>query len=248
MTIAILTDLHANREAVEACLEHAEKRGADRYVFLGDLVGYGADPEWVVQTVRRHVEQGALVVQGNHDAAVAGSLREKLNPDARRVVDWTRGQLTAESVAFLGDMPMRHEEGPWLFVHANGWAPQDFEYISGLLDAGRSMRATRARITFCGHVHDQVLYHMGIQQRVEQFAPVAGSPVPLSASRRWLAVAGSVGQPRDGNPAACYVTFDELNNLLTFWRVPYDHDGAAAKIRAAGLPESLARMLEGTIR
>lgn len=245
MTIALLTDLHANREAVEACLAHAQQHGADRYVFMGDYVGYGADPEWVVRTVADHAARGAIALVGNHDAAVAGSLREKLNADARRVIDWTREQLSPDSRSFLAALPLRHEEGPWLFVHANGWAPQDYEYITGTMEAGRSMRATRSRITFCGHMHDPVLYHMGIQQRVEQFVPVPGSPVVLSSARRWLAVPGSAGQPRDGNPAACYATLDEFDNLLTFWRIPYDHAAAAAKIRAAGLPEALARQLEG---
>lgn len=245
MTIALLADLHANREAVEACLADAHRRGADRYVFLGDLVGYGADPKWVVATVLDHVERGAFAVQGNHDAAVAGLLQDRLNPDARRVVEWTRGELDPGSIEFLANMPLRHEEGPCLFVHSNAWAPGAFEYILSPLDAGRSLRATSAQITFCGHVHDQRLYHFGVQQRVEEFVPVSGCAVPLSASRRWLAIAGSAGQPRDGNPAAGYALFDEAASQLTFWRIPYDYASAAAKIRRAGLPEALARQLEG---
>jgi diadenosine tetraphosphatase ApaH/serine/threonine PP2A family protein phosphatase len=245
MTIALLSDLHANREALEACLAHAQRHGADRHVFLGDFVGYGADPEWVVQTVAGHVSRGAVALLGNHDAAAAGTLRERLNPDARIVIEWTRRNLSESSRAFLSALPLTHQEGPWLFVHANGWAPRDFAYITDAFDARRSMRATRARITFCGHVHDPVLYRMDIDQRVDTFEPAPGSPVPLSASLRWLAVPGSAGQPRDGNPAACYATLDEPDQLLTFWRVAYDHGAAAAKIRAAGLPEGLARLLEG---
>jgi len=84
---------------------------------------------------------------------------------------------------------------------------------------------------------------MGLTQRVETFSPIPGTPIPLSAARRWLALPGSVGQPRDGNPAACYATFDELNNLLTFWRVPYDRELAARKVREAGLPERMATLL-----
>jgi len=132
-------------------------------------------------------------------------------------------------------------------VHANAWAPADFEYVSGALEAGRSLRATRSRITFCGHVHEPVLYHMGLTQRVETFHPVPGSPIPLSAARRWLAVAGSAGQPRDGNPAACYATFDEVDHLYTLWRVPYDYTEASRKVRAAGLPQRLADRLQGGI-
>ena len=88
---------------------------------------------------------------------------------------------------------------------------------------------------------------MGVNQRTEEFLPVPGSPIPLSASRRWLALPGSCGQPRDGNPAACYASFDEITHMLTFWRVPYDHQEAARKVRVAGLPQRLATRLEGGI-
>jgi len=248
MTTAILADLHANREALSACLEHADKRGVQRYVFLGDFVGYGADPSWVVDTVRDLVLRGATAVLGNHDAAVALEQRPGLNADARRAVDWTRGQLNADQLAFLAALPLRIDDEPCLYVHANAYAPQGFEYVNGIMEAGRSLRATRARITFCGHVHEPCLYHMGLTQRVEVFRPVPGTPIPLSAARRWLALPGSAGQPRDGNPAACYATFDELNNnLFTLWRVPYDYERAAQKVRAAGLPQRLAHRLEGGV-
>jgi diadenosine tetraphosphatase ApaH/serine/threonine PP2A family protein phosphatase len=248
MLTALLADLHANREAVSACIDHAEKRGVERYVLLGDFVGYGADPGWVVDTVRELVSRGAVAVLGNHDAAVAQSLRPGLNPEARKAVEWTRGQLDASQIDFLARLPLRVEDDPYLFVHANAWAPQDYEYVSGVMEAGRSIRSTRARITFCGHVHEPCLYHMGLTQRVEIFKPVPGTPIPLSAARRWLALPGSTGQPRDGNPAACYATFDPLNNnLYTLWRIPYDYDAAARKVRDAGLPQRLARRLEGGV-
>lgn len=247
MTIALLADIHANREALEACLAHAEERGADRHVLLGDFVGYGADPAWVVDRVMELCDRGAVAVLGNHDSAVGRRPRENLNADARRAIEWTRKQLDAVELAFLDALPLTVEDGPWLFVHANGWAPAQFEYVLSPLEAGRSMNAVRARITFCGHVHDQQLYHIGITQRVEHFKPIPGVEIPLAPARRWLVLPGSVGQPRDGDPAAAYALFDDINRLLTYWRVPYDHESAAAKIRAAGLPQRLATRLEGGI-
>lgn len=247
MTTALLADIHANREALEACLAHAQRQGADRYVLLGDFVGYGADPAWVVDTVMALAAGGAAAVLGNHDTAVAGAPRENLNADARRSIQWTRSQLAEPQLQFLASLPLKVEDGPILYVHANAWAPAGFEYILSPMEAGRSMNATRARITFCGHVHEPDLYHIGITQRVERFRPTPGVAIQLASSRRWLALPGSCGQPRDGNPAACYATFDELNYLLTFWRVPYDHEAAAAKVRAAGLPQRLATRLEGGI-
>ncbi len=243
MTTALLTDIHSNREALEACLAHAQERGATQFVFLGDYVGYGADPAWVVETVMRFAGSGAIVLRGNHDEAAAGSGLTQLNEDARRSIDWTRSVLSEAQLDFLRHLPLTAVDGACLFAHANGWDPPNFEYILGPMQAARNMQVVRSRISFCGHMHEPMLYHMGLTQRVEIFSPVPGSPIPLSAARRWLALPGSIGQPRDGNPAACYASFDELSNLLTFWRVPYDHDTAAAKIRAAGLPERFAQQL-----
>lgn len=243
MTIAFLTDIHANREALSACLAHAEAHAAEQYVFLGDYVGYGADPAWVVDTIRSYVrDRGAVALRGNHDQAAGGD-DVRLNEDALTTVLWARTQLSPEQLAFLRDAPLTGGEGDRLYVHANGWDPKNFEYIFGPAQAMRSMQVTRARLTFCGHMHDPLLYHMGLHHRAEVFAPIPGAPIPLSAARRWLAIPGSVGQPRDGNPAASYASYDELSGLLTFWRVPYDHDQAARKIRAAGLPERFALQL-----
>ena len=243
MTIALLTDIHSNREALEACLAHAEEHGVSRYIFLGDFVGYGADPAWVLDTVMALTARGALALRGNHDQATSAPGSIAMNDDALACVDWTRKQLRPEHLAFLEQLPLAVEEGNCLYVHANGWDPQGFEYIHGAMQAGRNLRVVRARVTFCGHMHEPMLYHMGLTQRVEVFAPVPGTAIPLSAVRRWLAIPGSVGQPRDGNPAAAYASYDEFNNLLTFWRIPYDHDSAAGKVRAAGLPERYARQL-----
>ncbi len=243
MTIALMTDIHANREAFEACLAHASEHQAEHFVFLGDFVGYGADPEWVLDTLMEHVARGAIALMGNHDAAAIGAMSGRLNDNAQRCIDWTRERLSSTHLAFLSGLPLTAEDGPLLYAHANGWDPGYFEYVFGPGEAGRSMQAARARITFCGHMHEPKLYHMGLTQRVETFSPIPGTPIPLSAARRWLALPGSVGQPRDGNPAACYATFDELNNLLTFWRVPYDRELAARKVREAGLPERMATLL-----
>ncbi|WP_424196072.1 metallophosphoesterase family protein [Ampullimonas aquatilis] len=247
MRIALLTDIHANREALTACLEHASRREVDRYALLGDFVGYGADPSWVVDQIIKLRAQGAIAVLGNHDTAIFESRGEQMNEDAHQAVEWTRSQLNPGQIDFLRSLPLSHEDAGVLYVHANAWAPGQFAYIAGDMDADRSMHATSARITFCGHVHDQMLYHLGRAQRVAAFQPVAGSPIPLSSSRRWLAIAGSCGQPRDGNPAACYAIFDQRTSILTFYRVPYDYDQAARKIRDVGLPQRLASRLEGGI-
>jgi diadenosine tetraphosphatase ApaH/serine/threonine PP2A family protein phosphatase len=244
MRISLLTDIHANREALAACLAHAESIGVERYAFLGDLVGYGADPAWVIDTIASYCESGAICIRGNHDEAVLSEPRATMRAEARAVVDWTRARLDARQLAFLQDLPLQVELDDMLFVHANAWAPQRWEYILSPFDARSSIAATRCRLTFCGHVHEPQLYHMGTDWRAAAFTPVAGAPVRLSARRHWLAIPGAVGQPRDGIPAACSALYDTESQLLTFYRVAYDTAGAAAKVRAAGLPHDLGTRLE----
>jgi diadenosine tetraphosphatase ApaH/serine/threonine PP2A family protein phosphatase len=251
MTIALLSDIHGNREALEACLTHARAQGCERFVFLGDCVGYGADPAWVVDTLAELVSQGcAVALQGNHDelASMAASperdaLERSWHPQILDTIHWARAQLSEPQRRFLRELPLTARDGPSLYVHANGWDPAGFEYLLGPDAARRSIQAVSERLTFCGHVHDPIAYHMGLTNRVEMFRPTPGTPLALSAVRRWAIIPGSVGQPRDGNPAAAYASFDEVNQLITFWRLPYDHYRAAQRIRAAGLPERFARQL-----
>jgi len=244
MLIALLADLHANREALATCLAHAERSRAERYAFLGDLVGYGADPGWVLDTVMSFVERGAIAVLGNHDAAVLHGPHQTMNADAQKVIAWTRAHLTELQMEFLAALPLQAEDGERLYVHANAWAPDRWEYITGAFEAKRSITATHRRYTFCGHVHQPALYHMGTNGHAAAFTPIPGTAIPLGPQRRWLAIPGSVGQPRDGVPAACYALFDTARGVLTYFRVPYDFAAAASKIRSAGLPKRFVVLLE----
>lgn len=242
MKTAIITDIHANREAFEACLADAEG-DVDGFAVLGDLVGYGADPGWVVDRVMALAADGAPVVLGNHDLAAVQGAEPRMNPDAREAAAWTRGQLDAAQRAFLGGLPLEIVAGDCHFVHASPRAPRAWEYVEGTREAERAMAAAKARITLCGHVHQPGLYHIGPGGRVVGFDPSVDTPIPLRGPRRWLVLPGSAGQPRDGNQAACYAVLDQARAQVTFRRVPYDHETASAKIRRAGLPEALARRL-----
>ncbi|HSI46922.1 MAG TPA: metallophosphoesterase family protein [Ideonella sp.] len=243
MKLALVTDLHANREAVQAVLDHAATQGAERYAFLGDYVGYGADPGWVIDTVREYVANGAIAVGGNHDSGVADVISPSMRPEARQVVEWTRSQLDDAQIGFLKRLPLSVTEGDMLFVHANAFAPAEWEYIQGRIEAVRSLHATTCHYTFCGHMHEPKLFHLSGTGKAGDFIPSPGVPIPIPPLRQWLIVPGSAGQPRDGNPAACYAMFDTTEQALTFQRVPYDHEQAGDKIRAAGLPERLAERL-----
>ncbi|HSW02969.1 metallophosphoesterase family protein [Aquabacterium sp.] len=244
MKTAVITDLHANREAVESVLEHARAQGPHSWMLLGDFVGYGADPGWVVDTVREMVRNGAFAVQGNHDLAVVLGASPQMRPEPRFVIDWTRAQLTPAQIDFLASLPLTVQRGDQLFVHANAWAPAGWEYITGRMEAVRSLHATRSRYTFCGHMHEPRLFHLSGAGKAGDFVPTPGVPIPVPPHRQWLIIPGSAGQPRDGNPAACYAMFDDEAATITYHRVPYDHQAAGAKILAANLPQRLALRLE----
>ena len=243
MRIALLADLHANLEATLACLADARSRGAGRFAFLGDLVGYGADPAAVVDLVMERAAEGAIVVRGNHDEAVLDLRPDQLNRHAEAAVAWTRARLGPEQAGFLRALPLAVREEAALFVHASAARPGDFDYVTDARRAAESLAATDATWTFTGHVHAQALYVTGPDGWPVEFHPTAGIPVPVPPHRRWHAVVGSVGQPRDGDTAASYALFDPGARVVTFLRVPYDWEAAAAKIRAAGLPEALAARL-----
>ncbi len=246
MRFALLADVHANLEALVAVLAHARGQGAAARVFLGDLVGYGADPEAVLERVEDEVAAGALVVQGNHDAAVLDpGVAAGMNPAALAVIAWTRARLGARDRAFLASLPLLARRGDASFVHASAESPGEFVYVTDPLRAARCISVAGTPWTFAGHVHEPVLYYTtGASDRPLPFQPVPGVAIPVPPRRRWLAIAGSVGQPRDGRPAASYAVFDDERCTLTYHRVAYDWPSAAAKIRSAGLPEELATRLE----
>lgn len=245
MLLGLFADVHANRQAFAACLEAARGRGAERFILLGDFVGYGADPEWSVDTVMRLVEEGAIAVRGNHDNAI-GTPSETMNEVAQAAIDWTRGRLGATQRAFLADLPLTRDEDDRLYVHSEASNPARWRYVQSTADAARSIAATNAQVTFCGHIHRPALYSMSATAKMTSFVPTSGVDVQLLTGRRWLAVLGSVGQPRDGNPAACFATYDTEKREITYCRVPYDVETAANRIRANGLPLWLAdRLLQG---
>lgn len=248
MKLALISDVHANRQALAACLAHARAQGATRVAFLGDLVGYGGEPTAVLEQVMQEVAQGAWAVQGNHDA-IAVAPPEQVTHVGAQGAQWTHDQLSPAQRQFLGALPLTFQAGQVLLVHASADGPQRWHYVDNSAAAERSMSAAtqldpNIRYVFSGHVHEQALYFLTPTAKLMRFSPEPGVPVPVPPHRQWLAIVGSVGQPRDGDARAMYALFDSAAATLTFHRVPYDTAAAAAAVRAAGLPAFFADRLE----
>lgn len=245
MRLAILTDIHGNREAFSAVLADVERRGVDRIVLLGDIVGYGPDPEWCVDKAMALVDAGAIAVQGNHDSAVSNTA-ETMGKVATAAMDWTRPRMNEAQRRFLAGLPLTQTLDDVLFVHASANDPGDWIYVTSAHRAMGSFRVCTSRVILCGHVHVPALISCSLTGQVQEHDFRMGAAVPLIRSRRWIAVVGSVGQPRDHSPEAAYALLDTGSNELTFRREAYDTAATVAKIRAAGLPEVLAtRLLKG---
>jgi diadenosine tetraphosphatase ApaH/serine/threonine PP2A family protein phosphatase len=237
--IALMSDIHANRHALEACVAHARREGAGRFVFVGDYVGYGGDPQAVVDMICGLVADGGAAVRGNHDEAGED---KRMHESAAEAARWSHAQLTPGARAFLADLPLIVQEEDRLYVHADASAPGQWRYIENAETAARSLRACEARIVASGHVHVPALYAMAGEKTLS-FSPQTGVRTPLLRQRRWQVTLGAVGQPRDRDPAAAYALFDPDTAEIAFQRVPYDIEGAARAIRNAGLSEGLAARL-----
>ncbi len=242
MRVALMADIHANREAFDACMAHAESQGLDRFVFLGDYVGYGADPTYICERITELTAKGAIAVIGNHDAAICGDTKA-MNPIAAHAITWTRNNLSRAHAEWLAQLPFTAEDDGRLYVHAEGSDPARFSYITNSETAGRDLNGTHAQAVFCGHVHMPAIYGITATEKIMRHVPVTGVSVPLPRHRRWLVVLGSVGQPRDGNPDASYAILDTTRSEIIFQRVAYDVESAARKILSAGLHDFLATRL-----
>ena len=242
--IGLFADLHSNLEAFEACISKAEELGVTRMVFLGDLVGYNADPVALIDRIGDLVaSKKAIAILGNHDEAIFKDTRNQMNASANAAIEWTKSQLNDSHVQFLKNLPLIVHEDNICFVHASAHNPGDWNYVTDSMSAWRCAQNSGKSYTFVGHAHEQALFYQSAVGKLIRFAPHPGDEIPVLQHRQWVGVVGSLGQPRDGNPEACFAVFEPSAQVLTFHRVPYDHFLAAEKVRLAGLPESLANRL-----
>ncbi len=241
MRYAVLGDIHANLQALDAVLADIAEIGADATLSLGDVVGYGGDPVACLDRVR---ETCAATVRGNHDAMVAGTgPLAGINVWAETAVHWTRRQLDDERRAWLAELPLLHVPEPGLLLaHGSPSTPERWPYLELTLTVHDAFEAMSEPVCLVGHTH-RPRHHI---ERGERVVGRGLTEVELDPDSRHILNAGSVGQPRDGDPRAAWLLLDTKTRRAELRRVPYDIEGAAAAIRRASLPSALAdRLAEG---
>ncbi len=240
MRVAVFSDVHSNLEALEAVLEHAFGKKVDRYVCLGDVVGYGANPNECIELLQNLPDCPCLL--GNHDAAVLG-IPNNMGSDARKVIIWTREILTERSLWFLKEMEDVIKWDNISFCHSNPYRPRNWYYVSEKTYISSSFARSKAKILFVGHTHVPVAITRKNFFCVYIRSPRHSMVVPAAELNRQIFNTGAVGQPRDGDPRASYLIYDTDRKVIEFYRVDYDFNKAAEKILAAGLPENYAHRL-----
>lgn len=239
MRIVILSDVHSNLEALHAVLDACKTEQIDEYVCLGDTVGYGADPNDCAGMIR---EVTPHTVAGNHDQGVTGKTSiAYFNDAAQRAIQWSKRIITESNVRFLDSLPLTIERHGMLFVHATPSCPDEWHYIMNMNDAIHEFGFFEQQFCFVGHSHQPCVFSINAEHEIGYSIDES---LKCIHGKRYIINAGSVGQPRDGDPRASYVIFDTEAKEAFFRRVPYDIATCKEKILRAGLPPSLAERLE----
>lgn len=235
MRYAIFSDVHGNLPALQAVLRAA--RSTEQRLCCGDIVGYGAEPGACIQALR---QAGALAVAGNHDWGALGRLAAgDFNPIAWETLTWTRARLASDERDFLRDLPLT-VNGPYgMLVHGSPARPECFDYLNEAGDIAAAFAALEGAIGFVGHTHIPAVF----EETGGQIRCRPAGDFTLCPGNRYLVNAGSVGQPRDGNPRAAFVLYDSASGRVEFRRVPYDIEAAQARIFESGLSSLLAMRL-----
>jgi predicted phosphodiesterase len=229
MRIAIISDIHSNLEALTKALEIIDRRRVDEIVCLGDIVGYGADPNECVELVRQRCK---IVIKGNHEDAVENiDLTERFTDNARAAIVWTRQQITEENLQYLRTLPLSHTEADFLFVHASPCDPLEWKYILDSDSASETFRCFSESLCFIGHTHEPAIYSSN------------GRSYGIKKDERYLINVGSVGQPRDRIAQLSFGVFNTDNWVYENIRSPYDVETAVWKILKTDLPPQLAQRL-----
>jgi predicted phosphodiesterase len=241
MKIAVVSDIHSNLEAVEAVGKAIGELGVDAIYFVGDVVGYGPDPNACTRWVMENVD---LAVMGNHDIAALGRIDiDNFNLNAKEAIIWNSEQMEDWATDYITTLPMLMSLDGVTIVHANPQEPESWNYIFSLWDAERNFSHFETTFCFVGHSHQPVTVGMDDSGQV---SVLPGDSFTVDDGTRYLVNVGSVGQPRDGNPEACFGLLDTDKGEFSILRSPYEFKITQEKMISAGLPKPLAdRLAEG---
>lgn len=241
MRYGILGDIHSNLSALDAVLAEMSREGVDRYISVGDLVGYGAEP---IAVMDRVLELKPIVVCGNHDLACIQKLDlQYFNNYAREAILWTRKVLPKKYVQVINGLKLVETESEVTVVHGALFRPEEFDYIQTTIDARNTIDLMKTRLCFVGHSHIPVAF-LQKNEEPEKIAYTFDSDIELKGWSKILVNVGSIGQPRDENPKAAYAIYDTDLDKVWIRRVTYDIEKEAQKILRAGLPRMLADRLK----
>ncbi|MGJ8678170.1 MAG: metallophosphoesterase family protein [Akkermansiaceae bacterium] len=239
MKYGILSDIHANLEALTSVIADAKSRGVNRFICLGDVVGYNANPSECVDLIR---DLNCQVIMGNHDQyTVAKEIPKAVNGRARLSLEWTRENIRPDQVEWLANLPMTRRVGGFEIVHASLNEPGDWNYILNAIDAILHFHHQKTPLCFFGHTHSPMYFTTEVRKTFR-----GESHIDLQDDRGYLINVGSVGQPRGEDKRAQYAVYDSRAKTVDIMRVEYDVALTCQKIRKAGLPEHNALRLEKT--
>ncbi len=241
MKIAVLSDIHSNLEALTACRDRALAQGVERFVCLGDSVGYGPDPAATMDLLMSL--PGLIAVLGNHDEHVVVEGGSLPSPQVKQAVEWTRKQLRRDHLEYLGGLPYLHIENGVTYVHASAARPYEWIYLLSADQAKDCLEAAETPLVFIGHVHIPAMYRQTRLGTAESVELEQDRVYALNPSQHHVVNVGSVGQPRDDDKRASFVIYDDVQNSVAFQRVGYDYSETGRKIRAAGLHPFFAERL-----
>ncbi len=237
LRIAVISDIHGNREALDTVFEEIDRLSCEKVFCLGDVVGYGPDPCYCVEVVAERCE---VTLAGNHEYAVLGKINiDYFNPHARQATLWTRDHLGDQELEAISEYPLTHVWEECTFVHGTLDSPDLFDYIQTSFDAHLSLECLKNRVCFIGHSHVPITFLQSEDTITFNDNPL----VSLEPAIKSIVNVGSVGQPRDGNPKASFVTFDTESEEMKLHRIAYDLSATQKKILEAGLPKFLADRL-----
>jgi diadenosine tetraphosphatase ApaH/serine/threonine PP2A family protein phosphatase len=239
MRYILISDIHGNLEALEAVLSFTRQLEPYTLLCLGDTVGYGADPIKCFDAITNTAE---LILAGNHDLATADIVSyHDFNPIAKKAIEWTKRMMSAEEIDLLGSLPLVYVDGDCYFTHASPVEPMSFNYVRTIDDAAKAFSVIGQKYCFVGHTHLPLVLRKDL--KTGTIDALKEPRIETSGDYRFFVNIGSVGQPRDSNPDACIVVFDQDIEMIEFFRVPYDIATSQGKILSQGLPSYLAERL-----